>query len=74
MWYTKSMKTTNMKLLSKKYPNQWIAVESKTGRVMGASKSAKVAYEQSQKQGIKVPLMMRIPKEYGAYILTTTCI
>ncbi len=66
------MKTTNTKLLSKKYPNQWIAVESKTGKVVGASKSAKLAYEQSQKHGIKVPLMMRIPKEYGTYILNST--
>lgn len=50
----------------KKYPNKWVAVESKSGKVVGASKSAKVAYEQSQKQGIKVPLMMRIPKDNGA--------
>lgn len=64
------MKTTNLKLLSQKYPNQWVAVESKSGKVVGASKSAKVAYEQSQKRGIKVPLMMKIPKEYGTYILT----
>lgn len=53
----------------KKYPNKWVAVESKSGKVVGASKSAKVAYEQSQKQGIKVPLMMRIPKDNGAYVL-----
>ena len=66
------MKITNTKLLSKKYPDQWIAVESKTGKVIAASKSAKVAYEQSQKQGIMIPLMMRIPKEYGnTYILNT---
>ncbi len=63
------MKVTNYKLLSKKYPDQWVALESKTGKVTGASKSAKVAYEQSQQKGIKVPLMMKIPREYGAYIL-----
>lgn len=68
------MKDTNYKLLSKKYPNQWVAVESRSGNVVGASKSAKVAYEQSQKKGIKVPLMMKVPKEYATYILTASCL
>ncbi len=64
------MKQTNYHLFSKKYPDQWVAVESRSGKVVGASKSAKLAYEQSQAKGIKVPLMMKIPKEYGrAYIL-----
>lgn len=66
------MKATNLKLLSKKYPDQWVAVESRSGKVVGASRSAKVAYEQSQQKGIKVPLMMKIPKEYGTYILTAS--
>ena len=65
---TPSIKQTAM--MYKKYPNQWVAVESKSGKVVGASKSAKVAYEQSQKQGIKIPLMMKIPKVYGGtYVL-----
>ena len=68
------MKQTNYHLLSKKYPNQWVAVESRSGKVVGASKSAKLAYEQSQQKGIKVPLMMKIPKEYGAYILITSSV
>lgn len=59
------MKATNLPLLSKKYPNQWIAVESSSGRIVGVSKSAKEAYEQAQKKGIKVPLMMKVPEEYG---------
>lgn len=63
------MKNTNYNLLSKKYPDQWVAVESQSGKVVGASKSAKIAYEQSQIKGIKVPLMMKVPKEYGTYIL-----
>ncbi len=65
------MKHTNYQLLSKKYPDQWVAVESRSGKVVGASKSAKLAYEQSQEKGIKVPLLMKIPVEYGrTYILT----
>lgn len=68
------MKAKNLELLSKKYPDQWVAVESRSGKVVGASKSAKVAYEQSQKKGIKVPLMMKVPKEYATYILAASCV
>lgn len=68
------MKNTNYQLLSKKYPDQWVAVESRSGKVVGASKSAKLAYEQSQKKGIKIPLMMKVPKEYGTYILVASSV
>ncbi|MEK7141008.1 MAG: DUF5678 domain-containing protein [Patescibacteria group bacterium] len=68
------MKHANYHLLSKKYPDQWVAVESRSGRVVGASRSAQVAYDQSQKKGTKVPLMMKIPKEYGTYILIASSV
>lgn len=72
--YYSSMKQTNYHLLSKKYPDQWVAVESRSGKVVGASKSAKLAYEQSQIKGIKVPLMMKVPREYGTYILIASSV
>lgn len=66
------MKDANMTLLSKKYRDKWVALESKSGRVVAAGKTAKIAYEQSQKKGIKEPVLTRIPKNYGAtYILVT---
>ena len=64
------MKSVNRELLSKKYRDKWVALESKTGRVVAAAKTAKIAYEQSQKKGVKEPVLTRIPKNYGsAYIL-----
>lgn len=73
MWYTRgSMKDVNTTLLSKKYRDTWVALEAKSGRVVAAGKTAKIAYEQSQKKGVKEPVLTRIPKNYGsAYILVT---
>jgi len=66
------MKNTNMALLSRKYRDKWVALESKSGKVVAAGMTAKIAYEQSQKKGIKEPVLTRIPKNYGsAYILNT---
>lgn len=63
------MKGINYKFLSKKYPDRWIALESKSGKVVGVGETAKVAYEQAQKRGIKEPLLTKVPKHYGYYIL-----
>ncbi len=64
------MKTVNTKLLSAKYRNKWVALEPKSEKVVGVGKTAKIAYERSQKRGVKEPILTRIPKNYGAaYIL-----
>lgn len=65
-----TLSVTDWKLLSKKYPNLWVALDQKSGKVVGANKSAKIAYEQAQKRGVAVPLITRIPKEYGFYVVT----
>lgn len=64
------MKTTDTTLLSPKYKDKWVALELKSGKVVGVGKTAVVAYAQSQKNGVKEPVLTRIPKNYGAtYIL-----
>lgn len=59
--------------MAAKYRDKWVALESKSGKVVGVGKTAKVAYEKSQKRGVKEPVLTRIPKNYGAaYILTAS--
>lgn len=59
--------------MSPKYRDRWVALEPKSEKVVGVGKTAKLAYEKSQKHGVKEPVLTRIPKNYGAtYILTTT--
>lgn len=67
------MKDTDIKLMNAKYRDKWVALESKSGKIVGVGKTAKLAYEKSQKSGVKEPVLTRIPKNYGgAYILTAS--
>lgn len=67
------MTNTNTLLMAKKYRDKWVALESKSGKVVGVGKTAMVAYKEAQKEGIQEPVLTRIPKNYGAaYILITT--
>jgi len=67
------MKNTNTTLFAAKYRDRWVALESKSGKVVGVGKTAIGAYEQSQKKGVKEPVLTRVPKNYGAtYILIAT--
>lgn len=64
------MKSNAVLLTSEKYKNKWVALEPKSEKIVGVGKTAKIAYEQSQKKGVKEPVLTRIPKNYGAtYIL-----
>lgn len=64
------MKNIHTTLFSEKYRDRWVALESKSGKVVGVGKTATLAFEQSQKKGVKVPVLTRVPKNYGAtYIL-----
>lgn len=69
--YSCDMTIAKMKLMSKKYPNLWVALDGKSGNVAGAGKTPKVAFAQSQKKGVKDPVLTKIPKEYGFYVLST---
>lgn len=67
------MTNTNTLLMAKKYRGKWVALESKSGKVVGVGKTAKLAYAISQKKGIKEPVLTKIPKNYGAaYILSAS--
>jgi len=63
------MTISKFQQLSKKYPNKWVAIQEQTGKVVGVGKSPKEAVCQSQKKGIKDPLVTRVPKEYGFNVL-----
>lgn len=66
------MKDPNNKLFKAEYRDKWVALESKSGKVVGVGATAKIAYEESQKNGVSEPVLTRIPKNYGsAYILNT---
>ena len=53
-----------------KYQNKWVAIK-KDGQntVVGAGDTLKQALEQSRKQGVDKPLLTRVPKNYGVFVL-----
>jgi hypothetical protein len=63
------MTLAKLKQLSKQYPNKWVALKEKTGEVVGSGKTPKEAFEKSQKNGIKEPVITKIPNNYATYIL-----
>ncbi len=54
----------------RQYHERWVAVE-KDGeyKVVGVADTASEALKQAQKKGAKEPMLTRVPKEYGTYIL-----
>jgi hypothetical protein len=61
-------KTINWTKIYKKYKGQWVALAEDEETVVASSKNAKDAYEQAQKKGLKVPIMLSIPLELKSHI------
>jgi len=64
------MTISKLQQLSKKYPNKWVALQEKTGKLISVGRTPTEVFVQSQKKGIKNPLVTKIPKEYGSYVLS----
>lgn len=63
------MTRVKLRQLVNKYPDMWVAMKEKTGEIVGAGKTPKEAYTKSQNKGIKDPLITKIPKNFGTYVL-----
>jgi hypothetical protein len=58
--------------LSKKlrgYSSEWVALEPKTSKVVAAGKTPKNVIEKARKKGVESPVLTKVPKDYGTYIL-----
>jgi len=65
------MKNIDFTPIYKKYANKWVAIDDKTGKVAGAGTTLKLAYQRAQMRGIKDPVVTKIPKNPGFYVLHT---
>lgn len=52
-----------------KYSNEWVVLSNDEKRVIGHGKDIKTAIERANKMGEKDPIVTRVPKSYGTYIL-----
>lgn len=65
------MKVQNVDLSKtlKRYSNVWLALDPKSMKVVSLSKEPKTALDQAYKKGVDSPILTRVPKDYGTYIL-----
>lgn len=55
--------------IAEKYSNTWLVLKPDSTDVVISGKSPKLILDAAWKQGIKHPVLMRAPKNWGTYIL-----
>lgn len=53
----------------KNYSSKWVALVSDSNKVVATGNSPKTVIEKARKMGVAAPVLTRVPKEYGTYIL-----
>jgi len=53
----------------KGYSSKWVALRPNTTKVVAVGTSPKSVLEKARKIGVDSPVLTRVPKDYGAYIL-----
>lgn len=66
--YNKSMKSTNLSSIQKKYKGLWVAFTDNLNYVITASRDAKTAYKKAQDMGYKKPTLFKVPEHLVPYI------
>lgn len=51
------------------YSDKWIALSSDESKVVGTGDTVQEALEVSKQEGEKDPILTKVPKDYGTYIL-----
>lgn len=63
---------TQMRDLSKSlkgYSSKWIALKPQTSKVVATGNSPRSVVDKARKSGVESPVLTRVPKDYGTYIL-----
>lgn len=53
----------------KGYSNKWVALKPDTTQVVASGNSPKYVIASARRNGVDTPVLTRVPKDYGAYIL-----
>lgn len=53
----------------KGYSSKWIAFKPQTTKVVAVGNSPKTVIKKARKSGVDSPVLTRVPKDYGTYIL-----
>lgn len=62
------MKLIDWKDLSKHYKGLWVALDETEKNVVSSGKNAKTVYNKAKKEGIKIPILFKVPSEQVLFV------
>ena len=63
------LKSQDLSKILNKYSDGWVALKPETTDVVAAGNNLKTVIEEARKTGVDTPVITRVPKDYGTYIL-----
>jgi len=63
------LKSQDLSKILNKYSDKWVALKPETTDVIAVGENLKVVIEKARKSGVDTPVVTRVPKDYGTYIL-----
>lgn len=63
------MQTQDLSKSLRGYSSKWVALKPQTTKVIAVGNDLKNVIEKARKSGVDSPVLTRIPKNYGTYIL-----
>lgn len=63
------VQTQDLSKSLKGYSSKWVALKPQTTKVVAVGNNPKSVFDKARKNGIDSPVLTRIPKDYGTYIL-----
>lgn len=63
------IKSHDLSQTLKGYSSKWVALRPLTAKVVAVGMSPKIVLEKARESGIDNPILTRVPKNYGTYIL-----
>lgn len=63
------LKLKDLSKILKPYHNVWVALARDEKKVVSSGKTLKEALEKAEEKGIDDPIMTKIPKKYGNFVL-----
>ncbi len=63
------LKSQDLSKILNRYSSKWVALKPGTTDVVAVGNNLKIVIEKARKTGVESPVITRVPKDYGTYIL-----
>lgn len=65
----KTIQTQDLSKVLKPYSDEWVALSEKTNKVLSSGQNLSQVVDKAHEKGERHPVVTRVPKDYGNYIL-----